>query len=113
MPVREQTLDFELGAAGSGLLGAQGGVTHEQRLADIIGQLLTATMSIALLLLFLYLVWGAMEWVTSAGDKAKIEAARNKMTQAAIGVIVLASVIAIFIVVQNFIGVEVFKFDFS
>jgi hypothetical protein len=45
----------------------------------------------------LYMVWGAVEWITAGGDSGKIQKARDKMTQAVIGMIVLAST---FVIIQ-------------
>ena len=42
--------------------------------------------AIATLVLFL---WGAMEWIVSGGDKGKLENARNRLTNAIIGLIIL------------------------
>ncbi len=38
-----------------------------------------------------YFVWAAMEWVTSGGDKGKLESARGRMVNAFIGMIILGS----------------------
>jgi len=67
-------------------------------------------MTIAALLVFIYLLWGAIGWITAGGDKGKIETARNKITTAVIGVVVLASVVAIFKVLQLVLGIEVLTF---
>lgn len=39
----------------------------------------------------LYFLWGAIEWVTSGGDKGKLETARNRMINAFLGMIILGS----------------------
>jgi len=38
-----------------------------------------------------YFLWGAIEWILSEGDKSKLEKARQKMMNAAIGMIILVS----------------------
>lgn len=38
----------------------------------------------------IYFVWGAFDWITSGGDKEKVAGARKKMTNAIIGLILLA-----------------------
>jgi len=65
-----------------------------------------AIMVLASLLVLLYLIWGGIEWITSGGDSAKVQKARDKITQAVIGIIVLASVFALFGVLQNFLGLN-------
>ena len=36
-----------------------------------------------------YFIWGAIDWITSGGDSSKVASARNKITQGAIGLILL------------------------
>ncbi len=47
-------------------------------------------ISLGALMLLLYLIWGAVDWITSGGDSGKVASARNKMVQAVIGMIILA-----------------------
>ncbi len=76
-----------------------------------ISGLLTAVMAIAALMLLLYLIWGAMDWITAAGDNSKIQKARDKITQGIIGMIVLSSTVAVFMMIQEFLGIQVLRFD--
>ena len=62
---------------------------------------------IAFILAFLYLVLGGISWVTSGGDKAGIEAARNKIINALIGLIVVAATWAIFQLVGGAVGFNI------
>jgi len=91
-----------------GLVGAD--KTPEVGFAHLISSLLSATLPIASIMLLLYLVWGGLEWINSGGDKSKIENAQKRMTQAVVGMIILAGAIAIFNFVQYFLGIEVIKF---
>lgn len=77
---------------------------------DWLGRILSAVMVISVLLLLIYLLWGGLSWITAAGDSSKVSAARDRITQAIIGIIVLASSLAIFMLVQSFLGVEIFTF---
>lgn len=76
-----------------------------------VSSLLSVIMVIAAILVLLYLVWGAIEWITSEGDKGKAEKARGKITSAIIGIIVLSAVLAIFTLVQTFLGINVFNIN--
>lgn len=82
-------------------------------LGGLLGGLLSFAMVIGAILLLVYLVWGAIEWITSGGDKGKVENARNKITQAILGMIVLGSVVAIFMLIQRFLGISVLQFPGS
>ncbi|MBQ6449751.1 hypothetical protein IJJ08_02510, partial [bacterium] len=57
---------------------------------------ITLIIVVAALLTLFYLVMGAIAWITSGGDKGKVEEARNKITAAVIGLLILAAVWAIF-----------------
>lgn len=70
----------------------------------VINAVLGFVMVLASLLLLMYLVWGGIEWITSGGDKGKTEGARNKITAAVVGIIILAASYAIFGLVLNFLG---------
>lgn len=50
-----------------------------------------ALISIGALAVLVYFLWGAFEWITSAGDSGKMEGARNKMLHAFIGLLLLIS----------------------
>lgn len=93
-------------------------VEAPQGFATSFGGLLQGVLSfilvIAALLVFFYLILGGIEWITSGGDKGKTEAARNKITAAIIGLIILAASYAILTLALNFLGFsgglnEVFK----
>jgi hypothetical protein len=66
--------------------------------------ILRIVMVIAALLVFFYLVLGGIEYITSGGEKGKTEAARNKITSAVIGLIILAASYAILTLALNFLG---------
>ena len=48
-----------------------------------------------------FLLWGAMDWILSGGDKDKLTKAQNKITNAIIGFILVFVVLAIFGVVTG------------
>ncbi len=41
------------------------------------------------LVLLIYLLWGAMDWIMSGGDKEKLSNAQKKLTNAIIGIILV------------------------
>ena len=90
-------------------LTGEGGAS--QGLISMMMNLLNAIMMLGLLVMFIYLIWGAFEWITAAGDSGKITKARDRMLQAVAGVIVLSATLAVFRFVQEFIGIEVIHFE--
>lgn len=73
-------------------------------LGSMITSLLTIVMAIAALAVFMYLIWGGIGWITAGGDKGKTEEARNRITAAVIGLIVLAAAYAILLLVLQILG---------
>jgi len=76
---------------------------------EYLSSIFSGIMTIAVLMVLLYLIWGAIEWITAGGDQSKIQKGRDKIVQSIIGIIVLASSVAIFYVVQGFIGVNILQ----
>src|SRR3989344_3087423 len=76
-----------------------------------IGKLIQAAVGtlliLAALLAFFYLILGGIQWITSGGDKTGMEAARNKITHAIVGLIIVGAAWAIMILVQNFLGITI------
>lgn len=70
----------------------------------LFNRLLTLVIAISALLVFLYLVWGGIDWITSGGDKGKTEQARQKIVAAVIGLIIVAASYAILTLALNFLG---------
>ncbi len=48
-----------------------------------------AVFIIAALLALFYFIYGGIQWITSGGDKTKVQAARNKMVYSVIGLIIV------------------------
>ncbi|MEN8253601.1 MAG: hypothetical protein ABFQ62_04470 [Patescibacteria group bacterium] len=77
-----------------------------QDLGELISKGLTFVIAIAALMVFLYLIWGGIDWITSGGDKAKTDQARQKIIAAVIGLIIVAASFAILTIVLNFLGIN-------
>ena len=78
-----------------------------ENLGSLVSALVGALMIVAALLAFFYLILGGIQWITSGGDKAGMEAARNKITHAVVGLVIVGAAWAIMILVQNFLGVTI------
>lgn len=104
-----QTIDLYQEAADQGLsgTGAVDAANPEIGFGAFISGLLGAIMIVAALMVLVFLLWGAIEWITAGGDSSKVTKAREKIMQSIIGIIVLAATLAIFMVVQSFLGISV------
>ena len=75
--------------------------------------ILNVVMLIAAILVFAYMIWGGVEWITSGGDKGKAESARNKLTAAIIGLVIIAASYAVVTLVVQFLGFNDFNDVFT
>ena len=77
----------------------------------IVGKLITNVVGLffifAFFLAFLYLIMGGIQWITGGGDKSQLEQARNKITNALIGLVIVAAAYAVFTLVGQFFGLDV------
>lgn len=106
-PIVHQTavvLDFGNQAIKQDVPGSKNLNTADAGFGLLMSGLMTNVMLLSSILVFGYLIWGSIDWITSGGDKTKVETARHKMTQAVTGIIVLASTTAILRLVQGFLG---------
>lgn len=69
---------------------------------------MTAIMIIAGLAFFFMLIFGGVKWIISGGDKANTEAARNQVTAAIVGLVIIFSAYIIINFLSGIFGIEVF-----
>lgn len=86
---------------------------YAQDFGTMFNSMLNVVMLIAALLVFGYMIWGGIEWITSGGDKSKAESARNKLTAAIIGLVIVAASYAIVTMVVQFLGFGSFNEVFT
>ncbi len=60
---------------------------------------------------FFMLLWGAVSWILSGGEKASLEAAKNKITNAFVGIILLIASFAIVKLIEMFFTVNILSID--
>lgn len=75
---------------------------------ELVSKIIDVVFIVAAAMTFFYLIFGAISWITSGGDKGKVEAARNKITAAVIGLLILAATWGAFtLIVQLFFGEDI------
>jgi hypothetical protein len=79
-----------------------GGKAIGQLVSNLVGALFIA----AFLLTFITLIMGGISWITAGGDKQKLENARNQITHAIVGLIIVAAAFAISSLVARFFGLD-------
>lgn len=81
------------------------GLTVEKLVSGFIKMILV----VAGLAFFFILVIGGVKWILSGGDKAHTEGARNQITAALVGLVIVFSAWAIVELINTFFGVNLFE----
>lgn len=81
----------------------------ELTVPSIIGAAIRLTVVVAAIIFFFILVIGGIRWIASGGDKAQTEAARNQITAALVGLVIVFAAWAILALVRTFFGVDIFS----
>ncbi len=76
-------------------------------LGVMIGTLLQVAIIVSGLAAFAFLLLGGFQYVTSGGDKTQAEAARDKITYAIIGMVIIAAAYAGARVIETIFGVSI------
>lgn len=69
-------------------------------------------ITISALLLLVYLLWGAINWMSAGGDNSKVQKARDQMTNALIGFIILLGSFTIVGFIGQIVGFDLLTISF-
>lgn len=75
-------------------------------LGAIVGAVVTFLLVIAVLIALFFLILGGIRWITSGGDKGKVESARNTIIAAIIGLVIAFLAFFILSVALQFFGLS-------
>ncbi len=98
-----------------GTLGGKGNPTPLNGLSaagKLVSGIADVLFIVAVIAAFLYLILGGVQWITASGDKSGLEAARNKITNAILGLVIVAAAWAVWILVGSFLGIDVTNLQF-
>lgn len=65
------------------------------------------------ILMVIFLIMGGVRYITSGGDKAQAQQAREMITNALIGIIIIGSSYAIATLIKTLFGIDVFNANLS
>lgn len=83
------------------------GVCKTQDIPTLINRILFYLFVAGAVIAIFFLIWGGIKWITAGGDKTKVQAARDTIIGAIIGlIIVFASYFLISIVLSTFFGIN-------
>lgn len=106
LPVYAQTINVGGGAQNLGNIGSL-------TLPGLISGILRLLVIVAAVAFFFMLVLGGIQWILSGGDKQKTEAARNQITAALVGLVVVFSAWAIAQLIKTLFGVDLFNLQIT
>jgi len=78
----------------------------------LIGSAISFIFVIAVVVAIFFLLYGALKWIYSGGDKAAVEGARGTITAAVIGLVILFLTFLVFTVVLKFFGIDIVSINF-
>ncbi|MCX6791738.1 MAG: hypothetical protein NT149_01740 [Candidatus Gottesmanbacteria bacterium] len=81
----------------------QGGASLGKLISNLVGALFIA----GFLLTFMQLIIGGIQWITAGGDKQALEKARTGITNAIMGLVIVAATYAVMTLVGQFFGIEI------
>ncbi|MGA3291647.1 MAG: hypothetical protein ABSC49_00700 [Candidatus Microgenomates bacterium] len=82
-----------------------GGITAP----GIVSAAIRLAVVVAAIVFFFILVIGGIRWIASGGDKAQTEAARNQITAALVGLVIVFAAWAIVALINTFFNVNIFS----
>lgn len=92
---------------------AQGGELVPTKLAGtnnivaVVRAIIRFILLVAFVLAFIMLLIGGIRWITAGGDEKGVAAARNMITAALIGLVIVLVAYALIVLVENFFGVKI------
>lgn len=102
----QDTINVDLNPCPEGQFAALCNVTN---FGNVVGFVVTIAFIIAVLIALGFLIWGGIKWITSGGDKAGVEAARNGIIAAIIGLIIVFLSFFILNLVLGFFHINLFN----
>ncbi len=87
----------------------QGDPTGAGGISKFLSNLIALIFSIATIVLIFMILWGAYDWLTSGGDKEKLENAKKKLINAFVGIMLFAIAFAVIRVLGQFTGFKFFS----
>src|SRR3989344_211660 len=89
------------------------GVVQITCIVPLLTNVIRAIVSLGAIALFVMLLVGGFNFLFSAGDQKKLEAARGAVTQAIVGIVIMSLAYLIILTIETFTGVKVTDFNIT
>ena len=87
------------------------GINPSTTIGTLLSNVLTIIFVLAAILVLFMLVVGAFQWITSGGDKEGVGKARDRITHALIGLVILAIAFLIVQVVGSMVNINILSLE--
>ena len=87
------------------------GLSGVEFLQKLVPALVGFGFVIGTVIFFFMLLIGAIQWIASGGDKANVEAAKGRITNAVVGLVLLFSILAVVKLIEFFFGIDILTID--
>jgi len=84
-------------------------VTGLLDLGTILSRVLIIVFFFAAVLAFLFIILGGIQWIMAGGDKVAAGNARDRITSAVIGLVIVVAAFAIVVIITSALGVNIFS----
>lgn len=81
----------------------------EKGISKIITTILNIIYTVSAIVFVFMVVWSAWQWITSGGEKDKVAAARQRLTYAIIGIVILAVSALVITIIGQIVGFRFFS----
>ncbi|MEX0622069.1 MAG: hypothetical protein WD187_03755 [Candidatus Woykebacteria bacterium] len=80
-----------------------------RNLGELLGNLLILIFAGAAILAFIFIVIGGLQWITAGGDKMAAQSARDRITAAVVGLVIIVAAFALTLIITTVLGVNIFE----
>lgn len=81
-------------------------------LGRLLSNVLALLFFFAALFAFIFIIIGGIQWITAGGDKVAAQAARDRITAAVVGLLIVVAAFAIVLILSTVLGINLFNFEF-
>ena len=81
-------------------------------LGKLLSNVLALLFFFAALMAFIFIIIGGIQWITAGGDKIAAQAARDRITAAVVGLLIVVAAFAITTILSTVLGINLFEFEF-
>lgn len=78
-------------------------------LGKLVSNFVFVAMFGAALFFLVQIIIGGMSWINAGGDPKNLDSARNRITNAVIGLVIVAAAFAVTLIVTSILGLNIFS----